>query len=305
MSFVVMTMTAKYVLVDYYSSEEYFFKYPIEDIRKLANSESGLPSSLGYLTIASGDFPDWAVAAGLRIENNSPFIAYQICYNKNGKLSYVIIDSAVDKTLYDKSVMSGKFFDAKKYDILEKAFLGADKIAFTHEHFDHIAGAAKSEHFDLFSSKLYLTKEQSVSRYLNDVGFVVNDKMKIIEDFYKIDIPAYGAIEYKLFSPGVVMIKTPGHTSGHSAFFVVLSDGNEILISGDIAWSMENITLIRQRPIITSMLLRENRDQVGKDLFWLNKLKNDSSVKIIVGHDLKSHEVLKESGIITEGFIIE
>jgi glyoxylase-like metal-dependent hydrolase (beta-lactamase superfamily II) len=48
-------------------------------------------------------------------------------------------------------------------------------------------------------------------------------------------------------APGVVLVKTPGHTPGSHVVYVRLKCGQEILLAGDGAWNMAGIATL-QRP---------------------------------------------------------
>ena len=302
---VVLTVVAgKYILLDYYPSVDNSFSYPIQDIRRLASADEVLPDSVGYLVVAGAYYPARGLVAGMKIDDPMvSFVAYQVGYGD--EIPPVVIDGAIDKSIYEADIREKVFFDAENYSVLENAFSRAGKILVTHTHYDHIGGIANASNFDAIRHKIHLTGEQAASPLLEIVGMELDGDIRIIDDFARIEIPSYGIVEYALVAPGIVMIKTPGHTPCHASFFIALSDGSEVIISGDVAFNRKGITHQRQKPLLTSYMLGEDRGRVGKDLYWLNQLNRTEGVRIMVSHDLATHTRLEAVGIIREGFPVQ
>ncbi len=254
--------------------EKSSFNVTIEELRLLAGSNTTeFPVSINAVNIADFEFPPGIVVAGYFSPIPVSCYTWQINYEKaNGQ--NIIVDTAQNKSQL-KEMSANGIFHKKEYNQMQNALRSASKIVFTHEHADHTGGAAVSPYFDDILPKLYITPEQKSGEFMARVHFPEGalDKMqKLVYD------------RVMKFAPGVVLIKTPGHTQGSQALFVKLSNGKEYIIAGDIAWSMLNINIPRGRPLLTTMLLKENRSNTANQLRWLNDMQKNG-LTILLTHD--------------------
>ncbi len=73
-------------------------------------------------------------------------------------------------------------------------------------------------------------------------------------------------------APGVVLIKSPGHSPGSQMVYVRLADGRELLFIGDISTRLRNIELERERPWFMTVVIGEDRKAVLAELKTLHQL---------------------------------
>ena len=91
---------------------------------------------------------------------------------------------------------------------------------------------------------------------------------------------------YDLFKDGrVILLPTPGHTTGHQSLLLTLDDGEKILLTADAAYTMEALTDIPKE--------NENASPYWQSIKIINKYAADG-VKIITGHDPIQIDELKK-----------
>jgi glyoxylase-like metal-dependent hydrolase (beta-lactamase superfamily II) len=170
----------------------------------------------------------------------------------------------------------------------------ASIIVVTHEHADHIGGLLSSPWLELELARTKLNAEQlaNLDRY--------NPSYRK-EGFATYKPITYG--KYLALAPGVVLIRAPGHTPGSQMVYVKLANGQEYLFTGDVAWTLRNIDLVRGRPRATAMFLSEDRDAVMSELAALSALKTaEPHIHIVPGHDLDAVTALEKQGLLKAKF---
>ena len=85
--------------------------------------------------------------------------------------------------------------------------------------------------------------------------------------------------------PGIVLIKSPGHTPGHQMIYVRLADGQEFLFIGDIGWSLDNITELKLRPAATIARVREDPQALMHQMTWVKRVMADDGLTVVPSHD--------------------
>jgi glyoxylase-like metal-dependent hydrolase (beta-lactamase superfamily II) len=116
----------------------------------------------------------------------------------------------------------------------------------------------------------------------------------------------YLVIDYALLypaAPGVVLLKSPGHTPGHQMVYVRLQSGRELLLAGDVSWAMDGIREERQRPEGTSDRIREDRAALALQLEWLRNIADAGEVVVIPSHDSVYLAELERRGVLSEGMV--
>ena len=296
---IVLGFAGKYIFFDRSPiPDETNITLTIQDIRDLAATSTGpLPVRLNMSLIAEGKFKAYTVMAENSKEYNCPFIAYQVVYNRPvmGKGKTIIIDTAMDKNKFESSIDPKTAFYDARYDKMQEAMKNSSAIIATHEHYDHTDGIATSPYLDQIIGKTYFTPEQLGSPLIMDGGFT----KEILEKSQKLDYKGM-----HLFAPGIVLIKTPGHTEGHQMVYVKVKSGKEFLIIGDIAWHSDNITGLKNRGLLVSLYLGEDRDLVANQIRWLHDkiYKGKEGIIPIVSHDLEQHQAHVKAGFIGDGF---
>jgi glyoxylase-like metal-dependent hydrolase (beta-lactamase superfamily II) len=101
-------------------------------------------------------------------------------------------------------------------------------------------------------------------------------------------------------APGVVLIKAPGHTPGGQMIYVRSEDGQEILLSGDVAWQKVGIDRGLQKPEGISAQLGEDREAIAQQLEWLRAVENEG-VSVVVFHDLALIDQQIAQGVLGDG----
>lgn len=285
------------ILLDYSSvPNKSDLKFTVNMLRDTAVKAGPLPVRINMLRIGSAESPIGMAVAGKRDKSIFDLVSYQLVYDRDlpGGGKTVIIDAALDKSQLKKMQGTVRFDDAN-YKMLQQGMRNATAILATHEHFDHVGGIALSPYFQEIMGKIILTEEQTASPLIIDAGFTGEALTKLRKIKYE---GVYSPL------PGIVLVKTPGHTPGGQMVYVRLQNGGEYLIAGDIAWNMENITSLKQRPVLVSLLLRENRDQVGNQLRWLHDeiYQAHNEIRLMVYHDWARHDDYIKKGFLGSAF---
>lgn len=261
-------------------------------IRALASSMPGdKPTAIHVDRVADFYFPAGAMVAGdgwSRVDTS--VYAYQLVFPDRR----VLVDVGPD----EKS-LSGGWMSAHGADAVERvrrAMDDASLILVTHEHFDHLGGLATAPNVVALLSKATLNVEQFTNRKGQDPAPFPD---KVGEDYEPLRYDGMTAV-----APGVVLIRSPGHTPGSQLVYVQRADGAEFLFLGDVAWHMRNVETVRERPRLATWMMGEDRAAVLRELAALHELAAKSpEVHQIPGHDRGPVEALVKQGLLVEGFV--
>lgn len=262
------------------------FSLDMEEVRALAG-DVNLPNKILRYKIGTGIFPCFWKVAGKCVDGEIDFSTFAITYAN----SLSIIDPVHDLDLHDKFLFSGDY-NSDAFIKMQEAMSGAHQIYFTHEHWDHCAGAFRSQHYDRIHDKILVSDSQLKSKLL---------KYSLTSDTQ--DISSISAVTFeKYFTPypGVVFIKAEGHTPGSQMIYVRLEDGNEYLFVGDIVYSMDNIKLEISKPLFTSIINAENSELVTGQLKLLSQLHKNTDINIVVAHDRQNTNEMVRMGLIDD-----
>ncbi len=132
------------------------------------------------------------------------------------------------------------------------------KVVQTHLHWDHAAGLKYFPHADIYIQGseidgLFNLRKNEESSFCPDHWFYLREKFILIEGDYEL-------------LPGITLIRTGGHTSGHQALRVECGEKTVILL-GDSPFSYEWLWTL-----VPDSYWEQYRKGAGKDFFWQDTL---------------------------------
>lgn len=281
-----------WLIVESHAPADGHFALDMEEIRRLAASKPGDKAlEVEAEKVAAFSFPLTAVVAGggwKRVE--MPVYSYRLVFP--GGVT-AIVDTALDDKLGGSNLAS---YDGEAFARMSAALDKASLILITHEHMDHIGGLTVHPDLKRILPSVRLTQEQ-----------VDHPERSVPAAFPAGTLDGYKPLaydHYEAVAPGVVLIKSPGHSPGSQMVYVQKSDGTEILFIGDVAWQFRNIELVRERArLVTQFMLKEDRAAVFAQLQELNRLHQaEPKLHIVPGHDGETIAALEKAGVIKAGF---
>ena len=241
--------------------------------------------------LATMRFPEAMVFTGGAL-GLSPMVvyAYQLVMGDGGQ---VIVDTGMTET--GATQMRASDFDAAASERVQKALHPAKGIYVTHEHADHLGGLLVEIGKLADLAPVHVTRAQ-----LDNIAAAA--PYTLAADIAAKIVPlAYdGMLEV---APGVVLVKAAGHTPGSQLVYVQLADGRELLLLGDTAWHTENVSEERVPPLLTHLMLHDDRDATACQLIALHALQRGApAIEQVPGHDPRVVDSLLERGLLVRGF---
>ncbi|HXC55603.1 MAG TPA: MBL fold metallo-hydrolase [Rhizomicrobium sp.] len=259
-------------------------------VRRLAESMPGdKVREIRVERIESSAFPAIAVVAG---DGWSPTPMTMFSYELVFPASLTVVDTGMPE---GSAKQGGMTFDAAAFARMSKTLSAASLIVVTHEHDDHVGGLLAQPNLKTLLHATRLNAEQvaNLGRY--------------VPGYDRAAFAGYQPIVYDKYlaiAPGVVLIRAAGHTPGSQMVYVKTAAGAEFLFTGDVAWHMRNIDLVRERArLVTAFMLREDRGAVLAELAALNALKKaEPNLHMVTGHDPAPVDALERDGLLQAGF---
>ena len=266
----------------------------IADIRRAAALIPGArPTSLNFLKFAeSRRAKNFSVQGAPNSPSVQARTAFQVMYPD----SYVMVDAGMDQTVHDFFGRGVKEpYDAVAAAQVAKAVGGARMILVTHEHGDHVAGVIRGPQAAQLAPKTILTRAMvdilTTKPQMPEIQLTAEQARRFIVVDYEKYLPV---------APGIVLIKSAGHTPGSQMVFVALASGREYLLIGDATWHMDGVREVKGKaaPWVT-----EDVNAVLDQLRWLNQLsKTDANLVIVASHDEEQHADLVQKKLLTNRF---
>jgi glyoxylase-like metal-dependent hydrolase (beta-lactamase superfamily II) len=218
--------------------------------------------------------------------------AFQVLYPEGS----VMLDSGMDEEVhrYYGFGRDEPYWQDVNDDV-QAALRRAQLIVITHEHGDHIAGVIRSDYRDELAPKTILTRNQV--RTLTFAAQIPQIRMTPEQ------ARDYIVVDYELImpvAPGIVLIKSPGHTPGHQMVYIRLSGGEEFLFIGDIGWSLDNITELKTRPAATAARIKEDPQALMHQMTWIKQVMNEDGIIVVPSHDDRLLKKYVEDGLLGE-----
>ena len=218
--------------------------------------------------------------------------AFQVVYPDGT----IMVDSGMNQEVhkYFGRGVEEPYYPEEAKDV-ERALLAARLIVMTHEHGDHVAGVIDTPLVNQLAPKTILTRTQ-VETLINQPQMPqIKLTREMAERYIVVDYDKYLPL-----APGIALIKAPGHTPGSQMVYVKLQSGREYLLSGDVAWLMDDVRLMRGKD---APWIQEQKDFVMAELKWLNELSStEKNLYIVVSHDDQQRQDYVKRKILGDKF---
>jgi glyoxylase-like metal-dependent hydrolase (beta-lactamase superfamily II) len=220
-------------------------------------------------------------AAVIEDGSDEPFVSARTAFQVAYPDGTVMLDSGMDEAVHRfYGFGRDEPYWQEVNDAVQEALRAAQLILVTHEHGDHVAGVLRSEYRDELAPKTILTKDQvrtlNLAPQLPEITLTPADARNYIVVDYEDILPV---------APGIVLIKSPGHTHGHQMIYVSLANEDEYLFIGDIGWSLDNITEQKLRPAATIARVKEDPLALTHQMSWIKQVMDDDGLIVVPSHD--------------------
>jgi|GEM_PF-5153958 len=254
---------------------------------------SVLPTSVSMINTATSNFPGWIVSNKGGLDKVVMYYTFfEINYPDN---TSILVDTAVTEEFVDKILSTiddeVQFHKEGQQKFLEDAGR-ARYIIFTHEHNDHLAGLKSLDESTVINKALMSEEQLDSQEYPSE--WIPDGWKNKIKTFHFDQNGTYS------LSPGVTLIRTPGHTRGSLSVLVKLQNNQTIFLIGDTTWSYDALKKNALKPLLVSkLMIQENRTQIMELMNAFNNLTED--VLLVPSHDGKYLNDLIFGGRIING----
>ena len=263
------------------------------DLSAIREMSAVLPGALpvainGVKVAASIRARKFVIAGGDDTPVTMPRTAFQIVYPD----CTLMLDSGLDQATHD-SFSPGKPepFYPEQFTALVHALDAARLIVLTHHHADHVGGVITATNFTALAKKTIITMDVADCLMNTPHRPHLALSQETVARFIVLDYPHYYPV-----APGMVLIRSPGHSVDSQMVYIRLRSGQEILHSVDAAWVMDNIREVKGK---AAPWVKEDVPAVTGQLRWLKRIaETEKDLTILVTHDDALFEQLAGSGVI-------
>jgi glyoxylase-like metal-dependent hydrolase (beta-lactamase superfamily II) len=270
------------------SPDEKPFAADLAEIRRLAGRLPGaLPVAVNGVRVAASIRPRKLVIGGSdETPVTMPRTAFQVVYPD----CTVMIDSGLDRETHESFGGSEPYFP-EEFAKLQRALVSSRLIVLTHHHADHVAGVLRAPDFSALAAKTVITTALGECMVSTPHRPHLRLDAAMIARFIVLDYAKYYPV-----APGLVLIKSPGHSVDSQMVFIRLQSGREILHSVDAAWNMDNILELKGK---AAPWVKEDVPAIMGQLRWLKRIhETEGNVTILVTHDDERFELVTRSGLV-------
>jgi glyoxylase-like metal-dependent hydrolase (beta-lactamase superfamily II) len=272
------------------------FEADLADIRALSAVLPGaLPVGVNGIRVAASIRPrKLVIEGGDETPVVMPRTAFQVVYPD----CTVMIDSGLDKATHNSfSPDKPEPYFPAAFANLQRALDQARLIVLTHFHADHVAGVVCAPNFLALARKTVITYETASCLMNTPHRPHLRLSQAQVDAFIRLDYPRYYPV-----APGIVLIKSAGHSPDSQMVFIRLQSGKEILHSVDSAWILDNILQVRGK---AAPWVKEDVPAILGQLRWLKQIHdNETNVTILVTHDDALFERTVRDGIVGDKLTI-
>ncbi|MCA1662557.1 MAG: MBL fold metallo-hydrolase [Novosphingobium sp.] len=247
----------------------------IAELRRLAESIPGpKPEAVAVQTVGWRRVPGTLFVAGGGLKRNLLTIQAGLL---SGPWGEIVIDGGFGAQ--DAEEFGLEAFRPDHQARVDAAMRRARRIVFTHEHLDHIGGLLRLPDFAQVAPKALITPEQMRgNRWADGLPWPRGARESL---------RAFRYSGMTAIAPGVVLIRTPGHTPGSQMVYARLADGREALFAGDTATMERSWRQVRARSrLVGDLMVGEDRAAVFAWLKAVNRLHRENPELIVIaGHD--------------------
>ena len=247
----------------------------IADLRHLAEAVPGpKPESVALQQIGWRRVPGTLFVAGGGLKRNLLSIQAGLI---SGPWGDIVIDGGFGPK--DAKAFGLEAYLPHNQARVDAALRRARLIVFTHEHVDHMAGLLRLKDWAAIVPRALIPPEQAPSGAVARVLPWPKGAATAIRPFRYSGMIA--------IAPGVVLIRTPGHTPGSQMVYARLADGREYLFAGDTATMGRSWEQLRARSrLIGDLIVHENRAAVFGWLKAIRRLHRAAPALIVIpGHE--------------------
>jgi glyoxylase-like metal-dependent hydrolase (beta-lactamase superfamily II) len=259
-------------------------------IRAMSTTLPGpLPLAVNGVRVAASIRPrKFVIEGGDDAPVTMPRTAFQIVYPDCS----VMIDSGLDKATHDSfSPHKPEPYYPEQFAKLQRALGQARLIVLTHHHADHVAGVVCAPNFSELAAKTIITMDVADCMMNTPHRPHLRLAPQALGTFITFDYPQYYPV-----ASGVVLIRSPGHSTDSQMVYIRLQSGREILHSVDSAWIMDNIIKVKGK---AAPWVKEDVPAVMAQLRWLKTIaETEKNITILVTHDDELFDHLTRNGAL-------